>query len=281
MRYIFVSDIHGNFDKLKSALETANFNADTDTLVSVGDAFDRGFQSKEVLEFLMSLPHRILIMGNHDYRWLELMRGAHAETFDAHNGVRNSLMSFCELPKTPSLYWGFQVLQSDDKCRATRDLIWEYLHECVWAAEWSNLIATHGWIPTNDTYITNGYGYPKLARMEAMEDLSAATNDDWYNAVWADTGAIVTSFRDAAFPMKSMIVGHWHAFDIAARFGESRIEMVNGLPEIADFSTFHYEAEYADVYFIDGCTAMDKGVVNVISIETDEEPVLHKVKWHN
>lgn len=61
---------------MMEALNDAGFNKETDTLVSVGDPFDRGPSSKEVLEYLMSCPHRILIWGNHDARLYQLMKGS-------------------------------------------------------------------------------------------------------------------------------------------------------------------------------------------------------------
>ena len=61
-RYIFVSDIHGRFDKLTEALAGVNFNKDTDTLVVLGDSFDRGDQSLEVLKYIMSCPTLILLI---------------------------------------------------------------------------------------------------------------------------------------------------------------------------------------------------------------------------
>ena len=57
MRYVIVSDIHGQYDKLIEALNKVNFDKEKDTLISNGDAFDRGNQNKQVLEFVMSLPN--------------------------------------------------------------------------------------------------------------------------------------------------------------------------------------------------------------------------------
>ena len=71
MKYFFVSDIHGKLDKLLDALAAAGFSVQNDTIVSVGDAFDRGKQNAGVLKFLMGCPHRILIWGNHDRRLKE------------------------------------------------------------------------------------------------------------------------------------------------------------------------------------------------------------------
>ena len=66
MKYYFVSDVHGEYDKMVAALNASGFDPQKDTIVSLGDAIDRGEKSREVVEYLLSCPNRILIMGNHD-----------------------------------------------------------------------------------------------------------------------------------------------------------------------------------------------------------------------
>ena len=76
MKYFFMSDVHGEYSKMIAALNEAGFDKEKDVLVSLGDLFDRGSNSLEVLEYVMSCPNRILIWGNHDLRLKELMYGA-------------------------------------------------------------------------------------------------------------------------------------------------------------------------------------------------------------
>ena len=42
MRYFIISDIHGYYSVLKQELEKQGFDKDRDTLISLGDNFDRG-----------------------------------------------------------------------------------------------------------------------------------------------------------------------------------------------------------------------------------------------
>ena len=87
MKYFFVSDIHGCYSKLVKALAIADFDMEKDTLVSVGDPFDRGSQSKEVLDFILSCPNHIIIIGNHDWRLRQLIKRPSLYTqYDITNG---------------------------------------------------------------------------------------------------------------------------------------------------------------------------------------------------
>lgn len=45
MRYFITSDIHSYYSVLKKELEKQKFDKDKDTLITLGDNFDRGSQS--------------------------------------------------------------------------------------------------------------------------------------------------------------------------------------------------------------------------------------------
>ena len=74
MRYYFISDIHGEFDRMAEALRDAGFNPSKDTIVSLGDPFDRGDKSYEVLQFLMSCPNRISWFPHTNIRFGQLIK---------------------------------------------------------------------------------------------------------------------------------------------------------------------------------------------------------------
>lgn len=66
MAKFVIGDIHGGFKALKQVLERANFNYDSDILISLGDLMDGWSESHLVIEELMKIKHLILIRGNHD-----------------------------------------------------------------------------------------------------------------------------------------------------------------------------------------------------------------------
>lgn len=124
-RYVFISDPHGRFDKLKTVLDAVAFDASKDTIVSLGDLFDRGDQSLEILKYVMSCPNRILIWGNHDFRLRELILRGGVSSADYSNGVLATLHSFCPNHKgVESIDMLLQILQSDSQYEDTYRLLW-------------------------------------------------------------------------------------------------------------------------------------------------------------
>lgn len=56
MRYYVISDVHGYYTQMKSALEKAGFFSDTTPhkLIMLGDLFDRGHEAKQLQQFYWS-----------------------------------------------------------------------------------------------------------------------------------------------------------------------------------------------------------------------------------
>src|SRR5574344_1687254 len=91
MRYFLISDVHGEYDKMIDALAKAGFDETQDTLVMVGDAIDRGQDSENVIDYLLSLSNKILLWGNHEARFLNLLNGASIESYDFHNCTTDTI----------------------------------------------------------------------------------------------------------------------------------------------------------------------------------------------
>ena len=180
-RYFFVSDVHGEYNDMVRALNEAGFDKAVDTLVSLGDPFDRGPDSKKVLNYMLRCPHRILVWGNHDYRlslltyYQWLFREA-----DRDNGVWQTIKSFD--PDCTNHYDGLMALNENMMLR-------RYFNECVFGIRWSNLIAVHAWVPAGD--------------------IDKASLNDWSMAIWANTE---DKIAQEEFPDRKMIFGHWHAW---------------------------------------------------------------------
>lgn len=64
-RHLVIGDIHGRFNTLIELLDKANYNPESDILVSVGDLIDRGPRSVEVIDFFAA-PNRYAVRGNHE-----------------------------------------------------------------------------------------------------------------------------------------------------------------------------------------------------------------------
>ncbi len=64
-RIFVVGDLHGCFDTLQKEMWAAQFNTETDLLISVGDLIDRGTQNVECLGLLKE-PWFKAVLGNHE-----------------------------------------------------------------------------------------------------------------------------------------------------------------------------------------------------------------------
>ncbi len=70
-RYV-IGDVHGCYQQLDSLLVKMAYNEQRDALYFVGDLVNRGPQSAEVLQFIMSLNNATVVLGNHDLHLIAL-----------------------------------------------------------------------------------------------------------------------------------------------------------------------------------------------------------------
>jgi serine/threonine protein phosphatase 1 len=98
-----IGDIHGCQSALSKLLPNVLHKAET--LVFLGDYVDRGPQSKEVVETILSLQqqksHRIIpLMGNHDFLFNQYLCGRDASVFLQVGGLQ-TLASYGLQPSSP------------------------------------------------------------------------------------------------------------------------------------------------------------------------------------
>lgn len=276
MRYYFISDVHSYYDKMIDALTAAGFDENADTLVSVGDMFDRGEDAQKCLDYILALPNKIILWGNHELQLRKILTSGEWNRYDVSNGTIDTIS---QLSGTTSTYDGIIKLNglgtSKDKFTENTGKLANYFSQCMYALEFSDLIVTHGWLPNTG----NDYTYAKL-----VSDWRHQKEKVWYWATWSNTEECI---HDGAFPEKDMLVGHWHSYNIARMCGDDRRSesfSINGKgsPYI-DCSTYEYvDADHFGigdstphkVILIDGCTGYENGGrVNVYIKETDEVPV--------
>lgn len=103
LRLYVIADIHGHLDILKRLMrlietDAAGAAADTVGFVFLGDYIDRGPDSKNVIEYLRTLPermHRVFLRGNHDNTFLNLMNGTFRRATDQFSpGIETTLASY-------------------------------------------------------------------------------------------------------------------------------------------------------------------------------------------
>lgn len=88
-----MGDIHGNYRALKQCLERSNFNNEEDTLIQLGDVVDRGIESYECVEELLTIKNLITIKGNHDEWFNEFIKTKHHGS-GWHNGSETTRDSY-------------------------------------------------------------------------------------------------------------------------------------------------------------------------------------------
>ena len=258
MKYFVVADVHGFYDEMKKALDEAGFNPETDTLISCGDAIDRGPRPNEVIKYFVNLPHKILIRGNHEDLMEELMDNPWGPYMHDHsNGTYNTLIELAS--KHHKVNYGTKISKSlaqytewDDLSRWARaeKTYRKYTELLVDYAEIGDYIFVHGWIPCVCKMDLNGGKWER--KYTYRSDWRKSTTKDWYDARW--TSGIECTVQEVFEPGKTIVCGHWHAASWHTVFEDK--------PSMSDHSIYQDK----NVVALDTCTALSKKV-NVFVFE--------------
>ena len=115
MRYFIISDIHGYYSVLKEELDKQGFNKDKDTLISLGDNFDRGDENWEMYRFLSALPNVILLRGNHEDCLIDLIDRGYPQSHDFQNKTIDTFTQISEHYSTDIQSTSFYKWLTSDK----------------------------------------------------------------------------------------------------------------------------------------------------------------------
>jgi serine/threonine protein phosphatase 1 len=73
-----IGDIHGSYRALLEVFKKSNFDFQNDLVIFLGDICDGWSEVRECLDFIMTIPNKITIMGNHDeWTWHYFMKMSH------------------------------------------------------------------------------------------------------------------------------------------------------------------------------------------------------------
>ena len=242
MKYFLISDVHGEYNAMVYALKQAGFDKDNENhcLVSLGDMFDRGWQSAEIYEYLESLPRKILLMGNHEEFLLEFLNGIYSYTdfYMEVNGLDRTLISFAGLDSTFSARKADYNVLNNLISKNYPNLL-NFMKNLNYAAKIGNNILTHA-------------GFKNLLAIGFMVDIHANTPKRISEMI---------DWKFGADGKMKYYFGHWHASSLYSTFGL----------EMKSFEPFRYY----DFVGIDAMTNITKKVF-VETFESDAEPVLYK-----
>jgi serine/threonine protein phosphatase 1 len=179
MKLFVVSDTHSYFDEMIKALNEAGFDKENPNhmLIHCGDTIDRGPKPAEMIDYLMALPNKVLVRGNHETLMLNMMQRGFPCSNDFHNGTYQTVLDLA--PNTESFTKACSVAYS--KMKPMLDIMVDYF-------ETQHYIFTHGYIPF-------------------CVDWRNASYNEWEEARW------LNGFDESEFYTvegKQIVVGHWH-----------------------------------------------------------------------
>lgn len=177
MRYFITSDLHSYFKILDTELKKQGFDKDKDTLITLGDNFDRGKESWKMYRFLSTLPNIILVRGNHEDLLEELVNRGFPLDHDFHNGTVQTISDISKhytKTKDLSVYEFIHTFKNTS--------FYQWFSNATWVdrVEFNNLILTHATCP-NDYF------------------------PSWEDARWANP-------YEHRIKDKILICGHWFAW---------------------------------------------------------------------
>jgi predicted phosphodiesterase len=244
-KYFVVSDIHSFASELKYSLRQARFNRRNKNhiLIVCGDVFDRGDETVEVYKYLKSIPKKrcILIRGNHESLYKELLTKSFPDRYDFSNGTVRAFCNIADIDeeKLSRYYWlerGLSIGLDYDQIEEKLYLTWNQIktivanHEITtWlnSKQWKNYfelgkyIFVHSFIPSKvkdewkemHPYKLRSFCY------EYNSDWRNATDDGWEIARWGDPidNFEYNLFKPEADKGKVLVVGHWHTSDFYKR----------------------------------------------------------------
>jgi hypothetical protein len=253
-KLFIVSDVHSFLTPLKEALDEAGFDPNNEEhwLVSCGDLFDRGPESKELLHYIMSLDRKILIRGNHDILLDNCCMREFPYSHDNHNGTVTTIKDL----------GGWNNNQNFVECCInTWNSLAAYRNTLINYFETKNYIFVHSFVPLTVTYDESASKpWHKTGKQYAfMEDWRNASATDWEEAMWVNPFEL--AWQGLNKTGKTIVFGHWHCS--AGWF------LKEGISEFGDDArwTIYHDTD-RQIIGIDRCT-VHTNKVNVLVIEDD------------
>lgn len=260
-KYFVVSDIHGFATELKQGLFKSGFRKTNKNhiLIVVGDLLDRGQEALEVYRFINSIPknRRILIRGNHETLFLELLTKRYPEPHDFHN---MTVDTFCQLAGCGGyiISEAEQITMSDyfeANCHYSYGYFDNVQIESSAEYDWNKVklaVAEHPitkWFKSNewkDYYEVGDYIFthsfiPVKLKDRVRKELgiyaygSKSPSDYEYDPDWRNTPTFAFDeyrwgcpwsyykaglFNEEAKKGKILVCGHWHTSDFFKYLGD-------------------------------------------------------------
>lgn len=252
-KYFVTSDIHSFFSQFMRGLKSAGFNeTDPDHIIIIcGDLFDRGTQSEALFDWIMKFPkdRLILVRGNHELLYLELLNKSLPEKHDYSNGT---VRTFCHLAgykdadmdpyslMIESAFRGVDISAAEIQKQLQKN--WKAItakvknHSATKLIQSSRIlnyfeldkfIFVHSFIPTQLKDENNigmlkyypTYHLPETS-LKVIENWRECSSTVWEDATWGCPWRLFDAglFNEEAANKKILVCGHWHARDFHKHF---------------------------------------------------------------
>ena len=257
-KYFLVSDIHSFYTPFIEALTKKGFDKENPDhiLVVLGDVFDRGNETMELYNFLTSLPDDklILIRGNHEQLFLELLSKRIPDSYDFSNGT---VKTFCHIA-------GFEsevMSRSYATWQQVREIIqmspvtkWIQSDKWVNYFELKDYICVHSYIPLQ---MKPNWNYDVFTAVGYREDWKNATETEWNDAAWGCPWRYAQAKYNKTG--KTIVCGHWHTSDFFNHLSKQHKDT---------YDCPIFKSKRYGIIGIDACTA-GSGKVNILVIEEE------------
>lgn len=245
-RFYIISDIHGFYDELRKALDDAGFDENNEDhwLIGAGDYLDRGRQPQEVINYLQSLPRKILIKGNHEKLILECLKRGWPESYDFHNGTFQTILDLAP-----------HAMDFDEACNEAYYKVKKFINSMVNYVELKEHIIVHSFIPLVKLDNLPKY-YTKNRKYDKMGDWRNATEEEWDEARWGNPFQLADM---GMLPDKTLVFGHWSV--------EHKCAQDEGREEFDENAKF--EPYYGNGYIGLDCTTAYSKKCGIVVIEDE------------
>ena len=249
-----ISDVHSYFDEMITALNEVGFDPNNENhwLISCGDHWDRGPKPVEVMNYLMNLPRKVLIRGNHCGLFEECCKRGYPGSHDYGNGTFDTI---CELGGAG------EGRNFDKYCIIAEQKAKPFLDSMVNYFETEHYVFCHAWIPVNCDDGLPAY-YRHNRKFSKRDDWRLAHQKEWDDAMWLNP---LHMAKDGFGIEKTIVSGHWHC-----SYGHylDSIKTDNWISEFGEDSCFDPYYFEDKLIMIDACTA-HTGKVNVLVLEDE------------
>lgn len=261
MKYFIFSDVHGYYSMLKEELLKYGYdeNNEEHMLISLGDNFDRGPENFKMYEFLKEMKEKkkiILVKGNHEDLFLDMLYKGYATHIDERNGTYKTLIEFISKYFDGDSYDMFYYNAKDVYYKLRDEGILDFFYDMKDYYETKKYIFTHAFIPIDE----NEFKYKK--------DWRDSTKDEFKSSRWKNGIQMSIDFGFNE-PGKKIVIGHYHTsyghvrkdFPNKSVFAQRDLEFSND----ANFGI--YEDDF--IIAIDACTNFSIKM-NILVVEDEE-----------